>query len=157
MKLSFCLTKILATRVKSLLIAFLFVLTAVNASAGEALATNINLVDAWIKKPMPGMMMTAGFVEITNLSDNTLQLIDVRATLSKVAELHDMKMIDGVMKMRFAQQGWSIAAGETLALTPGGKHAMLMGLQQSLQTQQQVLLEFKFEGLGWMSVNAQVR
>ena len=157
MKLSSCLTKILATRVKSSLIALLLVLAAVHASAAEDLETKLSLVNAWVKQPMPGMMMTAGFVEITNLSDQAVVLIDVRTPASKVAELHAMKMVDGVMKMRFAQQGWRIAVGETLTLAPGGKHAMLMGLQELLQAQQQVLLEFNFADLGWVGVKAQVR
>jgi len=157
LKLSSCLTKILVTRVKPSLMAFLLVLTAAHASAGEALETKLSLVNAWVKRPMPGMMMTAGFVEITNLSDQPLALIGVRTAVSKVAELHAMEMVDGVMKMRYADQGWQIAVGETLALAPGGKHAMLMGLQEPLQSQQQVLLEFNFAGLGWITVNAEVR
>jgi hypothetical protein len=157
LKLSTCFVKSLATRIKSQLVALLLLVVAVNANAGDSVETKLSLANAWVKKPMPGMMMTAGFVEITNLSDQSVVLIDVRTPVSKVAELHAMKMVDGVMKMRFAEQGWHIAVGETLALAPGGKHAMLMGLQKPLQIQQQVLLEFKFEGLGWMSVNAQVR
>jgi len=157
LKLSSGLTKILVPHLKTQLMILLLVLGAVNASAGETSETKLSFVNAWIKKPMPGMMMTAGFVEISNFSDQTVVLIDVRTPVSKMAELHDMKMVDGVMKMRPAQQGWPIAVGETLVLAAGGKHAMLMGLQTSLQSQQQVLLEFKFEGLGWVRVNAQVR
>ena len=157
LKLVICLTKNIMTRIKAQLIAFLLVFVAASVCAEENLDSKLNLVNAWIKKPMPGMMMTAGFVEITNLSEQTIVLIDVRTPVSNVAELHGMKMVDGVMKMRYADNGWPIAVGETLSLAPGGKHAMLMGLQEALQTQQQVVLEFNFVGLGWITIKAQVR
>ena len=157
LKLSSGLTKILVPRLKTQSMTLLLVLVALSANAGQALETKLSLANAWIKKPMPGMMMTAGFVDIANLSDQPLALIDVRTAVSKVAELHAMEMVDGVMRMRFAEQGWYIPVGETLTLAPGGKHAMLMGLKEPLQSQQQVLLEFNFAGLGWIAVDAQVR
>ncbi|HCH32653.1 MAG TPA: hypothetical protein DE045_06915 [Oceanospirillaceae bacterium] len=152
-----CLRKKLTTRMKRQFIALALVSASVSASAEQTLETKLSLANAWIKKPMPGMMMTAGFVEITNLSDEPVVLIGVRTQVSKMAELHDMKMVDGVMKMRYAEHGWRIAVGETLTLAAGGKHAMLMGLQGPLQVQQQMQLEFNFESLGWVSVTAEVR
>jgi copper(I)-binding protein len=107
--------------------------------------------------PMPGMHMTAGFVDIENLSDKDIKLVAVRTPVSKVAELHTMVMVDKVMQMRQITDGWVIDSGDTLTLAPGGNHAMLMGLDPNLKNQTDVALEFNIEGMGWILVPAVVQ
>jgi copper(I)-binding protein len=65
-----------------------------------------------------------------------------------MSELHDMVMVDKVMLMRFASDGWVITPGTILSLAPGGKHAMLMGVKSSVQDLSETLLEFNIVGLG---------
>ena len=138
---------------------FLVALTvlSVTASANQAATDQVKFSNAWVKLPMPGMQMTAGFVDIENVTTSDVQLVAVRTSFSASSELHSMAMVNNVMQMRRAIDGWVITPGATLTLAPGGKHAMLMGLMNTLKNQSEVLLEFKIEGMGWVSVLAVVR
>tara|TARA_B110000495_G_C22391850_1_gene251688 strand:- start:64 stop:495 length:432 start_codon:yes stop_codon:yes gene_type:complete len=129
----------------------------VTASANQAATDQVKFSNAWVKLPMPGMQMTAGFVDIENVTTSDVQLVAVRTSFSANSELHSMAMVNNVMQMRRAIDGWVITPGATLTLAPGGKHAMLMGLMNTLKNQSEVLLEFKIEGMGWVSVLAVVR
>ena len=68
-----------------------------------------------------------------------------------------MIMVDNVMQMRQVTDGWLIAPGSFLTLSPGGKHVMLMGLKQNMKNLSEVTLEFNIEGIGWVAVPADVR
>ena len=125
----------------------------VNASATD----QILFSHAWVKMPMPGMQMSAGYVDIENTSSNDIKVIAVRTPFSKMAELHDMVMVNKVMQMRHASDGWVIAAGTSLSLAPGGKHAMLMGVKPLESNQSETILEFNIEGLGWVAVPAALK
>ena len=107
--------------------------------------------------PMPGMQMSAGYVDIENTSSNDIKVIAVRTPFSKMAELHDMVMVNKVMQMRHASDGWVIAAGTSLSLAPGGKHVMLMGVKPLESNQSETILEFNIEGLGWVAVPAALK
>ena len=122
----------------------------VNASSTD----QILFSHAWVKMPMPGMQMSAGYVDINNTSSNDIKVIAVKTPFSKIAELHDMVMVNKVMQMRHVSDGWVIATGTSLSLAPGGKHVMLMGVRPLESNQSETILEFNIEGLGWVSVPA---
>jgi|TARA_B100000809_G_scaffold247493_1_gene276574 copper(I)-binding protein len=138
---------------------FLITLTvlSINSYANQAATDQVKFANAWVKKPMPGMQMTAGFVEIENVTDSSLRLVAVRTSFSAHSELHSMIMVDNVMQMRQVADGWLIAPGSILTLSPGGKHVMLMGLKQNMKNLSEVTLEFNIEGIGWVAVPADVR
>ena len=125
----------------------------VNASGTD----QILFSHAWVKMPMPGMQMSAGYVDIKNTSSNDIKVIAVRTPFSKMAELHDMVMVNKVMQMRHPSDGCVIAAETSLSLAPGGKHAMLMGVKPLESNQSETILEFNIEGLGWVSVPAALK
>ncbi len=110
--------------------------------------SNLEMGHSWIKQPIPGMTMTGGFISITNNGMEDEQLLAVHSDIAKVVELHSMVMVDGVMKMRAADAGWSIAPGETLSLKAGGKHIMFIGLQQMIMEGDKVTLELEFKHAG---------
>ena len=129
----------------------------VNTSANQVATDQVKFSNAWVKMPMPGMQMTAGFVDIENVTTSDIRVVAVRTSFSANSELHNMAMVNNVMQMRRAIDGWVITPGATLTLAPGGNHAMLMGLMSKLKNQSEVLLEFNIEGIGWVSVPAVVR
>jgi len=129
----------------------------VNTSANQVATDQVKFSNAWVKMPMPGMQMTAGFVDIENVTTSDIRVVAVRTSFSANSELHNMAMVNSVMQMRRAIDGWVITPGATLTLAPGGNHAMLMGLMSKLKNQSEVLLEFNIEGIGWVSVPAVVR
>jgi copper(I)-binding protein len=129
----------------------------IHAMATELVTDQVRLSNAWVKQPMPGMRMSAGFVNIENTTTDEIRLIAVRTPFSMKSELHEMVMVDNVMQMRHASKGWLIAPGASISLAPGGKHAMLMGIKAYDQDQTQTQLEFQIEGMGWVSVTATLK
>lgn len=93
----------------------------------------LHLSGAWVRTPPPGAAVAAGFVALRNPGDEALTIRAVQADLAARAEIHDMDMQDGVMRMRHLADGLTLAPGESLALAPGGKHLMLFDLQRPLQ------------------------
>jgi len=125
--------------------------------ANESGTDQILFSHAWVKMPMPGMQMSAGYVDIENTSSNDIKVIAVRTPFSRMAELHDMVMVNKVMQMRHVKDGWVITAETSLSLAPGGKHAMLVGVKPLESNQSETILEFNIEGLGWVSVTAALK
>ena len=75
---------------------------------------------------------------------------------AKIAELHEMTMQGGVMKMRPLPNGIELPAGKPITLKPGGMHIMLMGLKQPLKKGETFPLTLSFEKAGTKEVNVAV-
>ena len=80
----------------------------------------------------PGALAAGGYVTITNTGAEDERLTGGVSSFSEVTEIHEMKMVEGVMKMRELAQGVKIPAGESVTLQPGGLHVMFMQLTQPL-------------------------
>jgi copper(I)-binding protein len=73
-----------------------------------------------------------------------VKLVDVFSPVAGVAEVHEMKMEDNVMKMR-AVPALDLPAGKTVELKPGGYHVMLMDLKAPLKKDSTVPLTLVFK------------
>ncbi|WP_276668488.1 copper chaperone PCu(A)C [Thalassolituus oleivorans] len=100
-------------------------------SLAQAPASAVVATDAWVKAPIPGRYMTAGFVTLQNPSQQDRQLVSVSAPWAGLIEIHTHLHEDGVMKMRQLMQ-LPIPAGETVTLSPGGLHLMIFKLNLPL-------------------------
>ena len=78
-----------------------------------------------ITQPMPGMTMSAGYLTLTNNSEETITITRVSSPHYASVELHESVVKDGVARMR-ALEKLDIPAGTSMILAPGGKHLMLM-------------------------------
>ena len=87
-------------------------------------------------------------------------LVGVSTPLTARAEIHEMSMEAGVMKMR-AVPKIDLPAGKTVELKPGGYHLMLMNLDRPLRDGETVPITLVFEGPDRkrerIEVNARVR
>lgn len=104
-----------------LLTAFLF--------AVSAAAADIEVSDAWVRGTVAAQTATGAFMNIR--SNRDLALVGVASPVGD-AELHEMQLENGIMKMRAASR-LDLPAGKTVALKPGGYHIMLTGLKKVLQ------------------------
>lgn len=109
---------------KTKLIAALWLL-----SAGAAFAQTVDVKDAWVRAAVPGQSGTGAFMSIT--ARDGAKLVGLSSPVAGVAEVHEMKMDNDVMRMR-AIPVLDLPAGKTVALKPGGYHVMLMELKQAL-------------------------
>lgn len=97
----------------------------------SAQAQTVDIKNPWARATVPGQMATGAFLSLTAKTEATL--VAVSSPVAGVAELHEMTMDGGVMKMRAVQGGFKLAPGKTVELKPGGYHLMLMDLKMPLR------------------------
>lgn len=78
-----------------------------------------------VTRPMPGAGMSAGYLSLTNNTEETIRITRVTSAQFGSVQLHESTLEDGVARMRSIPE-LEIPAGETLTLQRGGKHLMLM-------------------------------
>lgn len=92
---------------------------------------DLELRDAWSRATPPGMPMGAVYGEFVNTGSDPIEVLSVRTELARGAEIHESVEIEGMMRMREVTP-FIVGGGKTIALEPGGKHIMLMGLKSAL-------------------------
>jgi len=95
-----------------------------------AVAQTVDIKDAWVRTSVQGQSATGAFMTITAREDT--RLVGIASPVAGVAEVHEMKMDGGVMKMRAVEGGLALPAGKAVALKSGGYHIMLMDLKAAL-------------------------
>lgn len=111
--------------------------------SATAMAADITAGNVWVRGTVPGQKATGAFMEVTSKSGAAL--VGVSSPVAGIAEIHEMKMADGVMQMR-AIPRLELPAGQPVKLAPGGYHVMLMDLKQALQAGEIVPLILSVEG-----------
>jgi copper(I)-binding protein len=81
--------------------------------------------DVIVKRPLPGMQMSAGYLTFTNNSAQAITLTDVTSPQFAAVEMHESVVEDGIARM-YPLGDLTILAGTTVRFEPGGKHLMLM-------------------------------
>ncbi|MCK2086975.1 copper chaperone PCu(A)C [Thauera aromatica] len=116
---------------KKLVLAALFAL-----GAAPALA-DVSVSDSWVRATVPQQKATGAFMQLK--SDVPARLVAASSPLAGVVEIHEMRMEKDVMKMG-PVPALELPAGQTVKLTPGGYHVMLMDLKQQVKEGDQVPL-----------------
>jgi copper(I)-binding protein len=104
-------------------------------------AADVVVNDAWIRGTVPGQQATGAFMQLQSGSDASL--VAVATPAAKIAQIHEMAMEGGVMKMR-AVDSLPLPAGKPVALSPGGYHVMLLDLARPLKEGDSVPLSLTF-------------
>lgn len=103
----------------------------------------------------PGAKSGGAFFVVENASLTPDKLIGVASPAAGSAEMHQMAMDGGVMKMR-AVSMLEIPAGGKLELKPGGYHLMLLDLKQPMRAGDKVPLTLTFQNAGSIVVSVEV-
>lgn len=145
----------------TLLLLFTVLLSACdnNKSATETKATaadSITISDPYIRAMPPGQKVTAMFMIMENSSSSLQDLVSAETTASDHAELHEHKMIDGMMKMGQVEK-ISVNANSSAALKPGGYHIMLIGLKKDLEPGEMVDIKLTFKDGSSKTVKTEVK
>ena len=106
---------------KVLLFIALTLLVACNQSPQASFSTE----GAWVREGPPNAGALAGYVTITNHTDQDRKLVLAKSEQFNVVEIHRTIVENGVAKMR-RQKDLPIPAGGSLVLEPGSYHLMLM-------------------------------
>lgn len=103
----------------------------------------IEIKDANVRAPIPGMENTVGYMLMTNISDKDVVLVSAKSTIAKKVEFHDHIMTAGVMKM-IKLDDLTIKANQAKTFETGGLHLMFIGLDDSQSMQKTVDVTFVF-------------
>ncbi len=122
----------------------------------HVMAGDLHLSGFWTRAMLPGQKAGGGFVTITNNGTTDERLIAVSTPHAARAEIHEMKVVDDVMKMRELPDGLLIPAGETVHLKPGGLHLMFMAVSEPFQEGSVVPVTVSFEIAGDVPLMLQV-
>lgn len=112
-------------------------------TAALAAQAQISVKDAWVRATVAQQKSTGAFMQLS--SAKPVKLVSVSSPVAGVAEVHEMKMDGGVMKMR-ALEALDLPAGQAVELKPGSFHLMLMELKAPIKDGDTVPLSLVFEG-----------
>ncbi len=113
------------------------------------------LEQGWVRAPMAGRAMTAGYGQLHNRCAHAVSLVGLHSAQARHVELHRTEITDGISRMR-PVPGLQLAAGQHVSLEPGGLHLMLHGLQPGVVPGSQLELEID-DGNGHWAYRLPVR
>jgi periplasmic copper chaperone A len=125
------------------------------ASAHQYALKSLKIDHPFARATPPGAKTGGVFVTVENTGLQSDRLISVSSPVAGVADLHEMKIDSGVMRMR-GVAALEVKAGETLELKPGGYHVMLSELRQPLKVGDTFPLTLTFENAGAVEVSVWV-
>lgn len=108
----------------------------------------IEISKHWVRATPPAAKVAGGFMVVTNRGTTDDRLIAVSFEGAKKSEIHEMKIDDGIMKMRPLADGIVVPAGKSIELKPGGFHLMFMGLKQQLKADSIAPVTLTFKNAG---------
>lgn len=110
-------------------------------SAG-ALA-QVQVDEPWVRATVPAQKASGAYMRLSTKED--ARLVSVQTPVAGIAELHQMELVNNVMRMS-AVKGIDIPAGKGAELKPGGYHVMLLELKQQLKEGDTVPITLVIEG-----------
>jgi copper(I)-binding protein len=119
--------------------------------------TSITVEQPWSRATPGGAKTGAVYMTLDNKSGTADRLTGVSSDVADKLQIHEMKVENGVMKMREVAGGLSIPAGGSVALKPGSYHVMLIGLKKPLTVGEKFPLTLTFEKAGNISVTVPVQ
>jgi len=125
------------------------------ASAHDYALKSLRIDHPFARATPPGAKSGGVFVTVENTGSQSDRLLSVSSPVAGVAELHEMSVDAGVMRMRFVS-ALEVRPGATLELKPGGYHVMLSELKQPLKVGDKFPLTLKFQNAGAVEVSVWV-
>ena len=139
------------------LAAFSAVVIAAPVRAEDIKAGDLIISQAWSRATPGGAKVAGGYLTIENKGSAPDKLIGVSAEIAGKADVHEMAMDNGVMKMRPLDKGLVIEPGKSVKLAPGGYHLMLQELKGPFKEGEKVPVTLEFEKAGKVAVSLDVQ
>ncbi|MSQ18057.1 MAG: copper chaperone PCu(A)C [Betaproteobacteria bacterium] len=102
----------------------------------------VTVSEPWIRATVGGQKVAGGYLQIKSERDTAL--VGVKSPAAANVEVHEMAMVDNVMRMR-ALQKLDVPAGRSVELKPGGYHLMLIDIKEPMKVGAKVPLQLTFE------------
>jgi copper(I)-binding protein len=103
-----------------------------------------------------GAPVAGGYVTIRNFSNKADRLIAASLPLAMHTEIHEMSMMDGIMRMRALDKGLEIPAGGTVELKQGSYHLMFIKPSRAFTEGEWIEGTLTFERAGTLPVRFKV-
>lgn len=103
---------------------------------------NVRIEDAWVRTPIAGRNVTAGYARIQ--ASAPLTLIRASSPDAERIELHSVEM-DETNVMRMRRQDEFVMDNGGLVFEPGGAHLMIFGLNPDAVERGTLEITFEFE------------
>jgi len=127
------------------------VCAALDAAAGHS---QVSVAGAWARPTAPGQQVGGGYLTLRSSSAD--RLLGASTPRAARVEFHAMAMQGDVMVMR-QLDAIELPAGQAVALAPGGRHLMLVGLKGgALKVGDKLPLTLRFEHAGEVRVEMTV-
>jgi periplasmic copper chaperone A len=136
-----------------LALASLMIIAAVPAFAQSS---SIQIEKPWARATPAGAKTGAAYMTIDNKSSIADRLTGASSEVAKTLQIHEMKVVNGIMKMREIRGGLRVPGGHSVTLKPGGYHVMLIGLNKPLKAGEKFSLTLVFEKAGKVSFEVPV-
>lgn len=118
---------------------------------------DIVVSDLWIREAPPGMEMTAMYLTLKNNTPEAESLLSVETEIADKAEFHETYVNEeGISRMRHIKEVEIPPSGK-VALEPGGKHVMLIGLRGNLIRGDDIGVVLRFRNSGTLELDAKVK
>jgi periplasmic copper chaperone A len=134
----------------------LLLLAACGSPAPPPAASRVEAADAWCRATPNGARTGGCFVTLTAVGGDD-RLVSVSTDRAATAQIHEMSMEGGMMRMAELPDGLALPVGQAQALKPGGDHIMLIGLAGPLVAGETVSLTLTFAHAPQVGVQAEVR
>ena len=129
----------------------------VAASFAFAQGASIQVEQPWARATPAGASTGAVYLTITNKSQEMDRFLSASSDVADKLQIHEMKVVNGVMEMREVTGGVAVAANGSVELKPGSYHLMLMGLKKPLKASETIPLTLDFEKAGKVSITVPIR
>jgi copper(I)-binding protein len=123
------------------------------AQAHDYKLSNLAIDHPWTRATPGGAKVAGGYMSITNNGSASDRLVGGTFAGAARVEVHEMKLVDGVMQMRPLPGGLEIKPGETVKLEPGGFHLMFVGMSRQIREGDKPRGQLRFEKAGTVEVD----
>ena len=130
------------------------------SEAADAHDGSVKVSDAWVKAADPADTdMTGVFASLTYAggAQESVRVTGARCDAADKCMLHEVVTENGKSTMREAEGGFTLKAGESFMLEPGGPHIMLMGLTKPLAAGESITLTLEIERMDDVNFTAIVK
>ncbi len=141
----------------AILAATLLATLSTSALAGDVKIGNLTLENPVIRATVPGAKVAGGYLLITNHGKTADWLIGGSADFAQKIEIHEMAVVNDVMKMRKLAGGLEIPAGGSAQLMPGSYHVMFIGMKEQMKKGEKRKAELEFKNAGKTEVEFDVQ
>ncbi len=134
----------------------LLALTPAATMAQDYKVGDIRISAPWSRATPAAAKVAGGFMTIENTGKTSDFLVGGTLVRSGAVEIHEMAVVNDIMRMRQLPDGLEIKPGEKVTLKPGSYHVMFMELKEPLKEGDAVEGTLVFKQAGTVKVSYKV-